>query len=73
MNVTRHTPKGKLLELLKGAPDFEQLREQTQEELAIVFSERCVYGVLRQPISNGDMANARRIALNVWVYFRGYM
>lgn len=44
----RKTPRETLLKFLEGAPDIDQLREQTQEELAIVYAERCAYATLQQ-------------------------
>ena len=40
----KHTPKEKLLRFLEGAPDLDHLRTLPQEELAIIYSERCAAG-----------------------------
>jgi len=41
------TPKERLLELMKGAPDLETLRALSQTELAMIFCERTVYDIMR--------------------------
>lgn len=40
----KHTPKETLLRFLAAAPDWERLRTLPQEELAILYSERCAAG-----------------------------
>lgn len=42
----RATPKERLLELMSGAPNREHLKTLSQSELASMYCERCVYGVL---------------------------
>lgn len=42
----KKTSKEKLLEFMKDAPDIEELRRQSQEDLAITYCERCVYSVM---------------------------
>ena len=37
------TPKEKLLEFLKDHADSQKLRDESQEELAIIFCERMAY------------------------------
>ncbi|MBM4305134.1 MAG: hypothetical protein FJ123_00210 [Deltaproteobacteria bacterium] len=44
----RQTPRETLLRLLEEAPDIDQLRKQTQEELAVIYAERCTYAILEQ-------------------------
>jgi len=44
----KHTPKEKLLEFMKEHPDIEKLKNETQEELAIIYCERAVYAAMRQ-------------------------
>lgn len=39
----KNTPKDKLLELLKSHPDYDNLKHETQEELAITYCERMTY------------------------------
>ena len=46
--VYKHTPKEKLLEFMKEHPDIEKLKNETQEELAIIYCERAVYAAMRQ-------------------------
>ncbi len=43
----QHTPKKRLLEVLAGAPDLEQLNKLSQEELAKYCCEWFTYGVLK--------------------------
>lgn len=51
----RDTPREKLIELLEHAPDIERLRNESQEELAIVYAERCAYAVCqRGDLDQGD-------------------
>jgi hypothetical protein len=42
----RNTPKERLLELLAGHPEFERLKEESQEELALTYCEGVVYSIL---------------------------
>jgi hypothetical protein len=42
----RNTPKEKLLEFLRGHPDFEQLKGENHKELAITYCERLVYSMM---------------------------
>jgi len=42
-NGYKDTPKERLLELMKGAPDHNRLAALSQKELASVFAERTVY------------------------------
>lgn len=46
-NSYKHTPKEKLLEFLKGHPRWEELKNETQEELAITYCESLVYSDMR--------------------------
>ena len=41
------TPKGKLLEFMKDAPDHERLKELPQEALAKIYCERVVLAMMR--------------------------
>ncbi len=41
-NTYKHTPKEKLLEFLSGAPDISNLKDMSQEDLALEYSERLV-------------------------------
>ena len=42
------TPKAKLLEFLKNAPDIDELRSLSQDELAKIFCERCVASAMQK-------------------------
>ncbi|MBI5749375.1 MAG: hypothetical protein HZA00_09645 [Nitrospinae bacterium] len=42
----RNTPKERLLELMKEFPDHERLKNESQEELAIIYCERMVYSAM---------------------------
>lgn len=42
----KHTPKDRLLELLAGAPDYQELIELDQTKLASIYAERSVYGAM---------------------------
>lgn len=42
----RQTPKERLLELMAGAPDFEELAKLDQPKLASIYAERSVYGAM---------------------------
>ena len=44
----RHTPRERLLVFLEHAPDIQWLRDQTQEELALIYSERCTYAAVAE-------------------------
>jgi hypothetical protein len=44
----KSTPRERLLEFLASAPDFEQLKTLSQEDLAINFVERCAANILQQ-------------------------
>ena len=46
----RNSTKEKLLEFLKGSPDFDLLKNETQQELAIIFCERSVYSIMREDL-----------------------
>jgi len=39
----RNTPRSKLLEFLHDQPNFEALKDESQEELALIYCERLVY------------------------------
>jgi len=41
LNVYKETPKEKLLNFMKGVPDFSSLQKIDQPELAIEYAERC--------------------------------
>jgi hypothetical protein len=41
------TSKEKLLEFLKSRPDYEKLKQESQEELAITYCEAMVYSMLK--------------------------
>jgi hypothetical protein len=43
----KHTPPAKLLEFMKDAPDIDQLRQLSVEELVLEFCERSVVGLSR--------------------------
>jgi hypothetical protein len=47
-NCYSKTPRERLLELMNGYPDRQNLQTLPQEELASVFCERLVYATLRQ-------------------------
>jgi hypothetical protein len=40
------TPKERLLAFMANAPDFEQLKDMTQEELSKVYAERCAGAIV---------------------------
>jgi hypothetical protein len=42
----RNTPKERLLEFMKEYPDFENLKNESQKELAITYCERAVYSAM---------------------------
>ena len=46
----RNSTKEKLLEFLKGSLDFDLLKNETQQELAITFCERSVYSIMREDL-----------------------
>ncbi|MCB9978536.1 MAG: SEC-C domain-containing protein [Rhodospirillales bacterium] len=48
LETYKHTSKAKLLEFMKEAADFEELKNYSQEDLAAIYCERCVYGILAQ-------------------------
>lgn len=42
----RHTPKEKILEFMKDSEDIKLLRNESQNELAIIYSERIMHSML---------------------------
>ncbi len=44
----RNTPKERLLEFMKEHQDYESLKEESQEELAIIYCERLVYSEMNK-------------------------
>lgn len=52
----RQTSTARLLELLHGAPDLEQLRSKSQEELASVYAERMTLAVMARHASPASKA-----------------
>jgi len=50
--VYKHTSKDKLLEFLKGHPQWEKLKKETQEELSMIYCERLVYAAMSTPSSS---------------------
>lgn len=44
----KNTPKEKLLEFMSTAPDIDDLRNRTQEELSEIYCERCTYSVVAE-------------------------
>lgn len=42
----KKTPKERLLEFMKNHPDFEELKQKDQQELASIYCERAVYGAM---------------------------
>jgi len=46
-NSYKNTPKEKLLEFLKVHPLLEELKNETQQELAITYCESLVYSAMR--------------------------
>ena len=49
----RHTPKERLLELMKEHTDYESLKKEQQKELAIIYCERLVYSVMSEQKGGG--------------------
>lgn len=47
-NSYRQTPKERLLELMAGAHDVEELRRLEQPQLASIYAERCVCSIVAQ-------------------------
>ncbi|WP_229263169.1 YecA family protein [Duganella dendranthematis] len=45
-NGYRETPHARLLELLRGAPDWEQLRTKSQAELVSIYAQRMTLSVM---------------------------
>ncbi len=65
LDAYRGTSKERLLELMAGAADMEHLKTLSQQELASIYSERCVNAALaRQPMrsQNPRLPTARRSA-----------
>jgi hypothetical protein len=48
-NVYSKSSKNKLLEFLQGSPDYETLKNKTQNELAELYCERLVYSAAQIP------------------------
>jgi hypothetical protein len=46
--VYKNTSKEKLLEFMKEHSDFEKLKGETQEELAMIYCERAVYAAMKK-------------------------
>lgn len=44
----RHTPKERLLEFMKDHPQYRQLTEKSQEELAVIYCESLVEEIIRR-------------------------
>jgi hypothetical protein len=44
----RNTSKDRLLEFMKEHPDYENLKKESQRELAIIFCERVVYSAMNK-------------------------
>jgi hypothetical protein len=58
----QNTPKERLLELLAGAADIDELTNLGQAELASIYAERCVYGAMATGFQmGGQKAEVRRI------------
>lgn len=53
--VYRNTPKQKLLKFLEGHADYEKLKNESQEELAIRYCEGLVYGAMRNKADKKQM------------------
>jgi hypothetical protein len=47
-NSYRQTPKERLLELMAGALDVEELRKLDQPQLASIYAERCACSIVAQ-------------------------
>jgi hypothetical protein len=41
----KNTPKERLLELMAGAPDIDELKNLSQPELSEIYCERIVYSI----------------------------
>lgn len=54
------TPKERLLEFMKDHPDYEKLKHESQEELAIIYCERLVYSVMASNKTVQRMADSLR-------------
>lgn len=59
-NGYRQTPKERLLEFMKDHPDYENLKHESQEELAIIYCERLVYSVMASNKTVQRMADSHR-------------
>jgi hypothetical protein len=46
--IYQKTPKEKLLEFMKGAPDMEELKTMSQPDLATIYVERLADHLFRQ-------------------------
>ena len=58
-NAYKDTPKERLLEFIKDAPDIEQLKMLSQKDLAEVVCERWVYSVLNDANANSGSGRGR--------------
>lgn len=54
----KDTPREKLLEFLKNAPDFSTLEKLSQEDLAITYCERCAQSVFNRAPTSPDPSPA---------------
>lgn len=43
----RNTPRERLLELLVNAPDLDELKQQSTEDVRLVYAERCTYRAMQ--------------------------
>lgn len=48
----RRAPRATLLRFLEGQPDYESLKDRTQEELAVTYCERMVWAVCGSVVPN---------------------
>lgn len=48
MDGYRDTPRERLLELMAGNPDIEELKTMTKEDLTEIYAERCTWSIMRQ-------------------------
>jgi len=56
----KNTPKEKLLEWMKNATDFAELKDLTQTEVSEIYCERCVYSILAEQQRKSDPKVAQK-------------
>lgn len=48
LDVYKDTPRNKILEWLNNAPDIKELRKLQDEELRLIYAERCALGTMKR-------------------------